>query len=386
MILFKNAKIYTMADKIIEKGSVLVDKNKIVKVAENIEETDDMEVIDCSGKIITPGLIDAHCHLGLFEDAIGFEGMDVNEMTNPITPELRAIDGINPMDRTFKEAIAGGVTTVSTGPGSANVIGGQFATIKTYGKRIDDMIVEEPAAIKCAFGENPKRVYNQKKKSPSTRMATAAELRRVLYEALEYNTKIRRGDDGKFDFKLKALLPLINNDIPLKAHAHRADDILTAIRIAKEFDLDLTLEHCTEGHLIADILADEGYPAVVGPSFGHRSKFELKNKTFKTPGILQQAGVKVAIMTDSPVIPLHYLNMCAALAYKSGMDKLEALKAITINAAEILRIDDRVGSLEEKKDADLVVWDKHPFDLQAKACHTMIDGRLITHDLEQYEA
>jgi len=383
MILLKNAKIYTMEGPVIEKGSVLINEGKIEKVAEKIEVDEQaVEVYDLEGKIITPGLIDAHCHLGLIEDAIGFEGMDVNEMTNPITPALRAIDGINPMDVTFKEAIAGGVTTVSTGPGSANVIGGQFATIKTLGKRIDDMIIQEPAAIKCAFGENPKRVYNEKKKSPSTRMATAAELRKVLYEALEYNTKIRRGDDGKFDFKLKALLPLINNEIPLKAHAHRADDILTAIRIAKEFDLDLTLDHCTEGHLIADLLAEENYPAIVGPTFGHRSKVELKNKSFKTPGILNKAGVKVAIMTDSPVIPLQHLNMCAALAYKSGMDYMEALKAITIYPAEILKIDDRLGSIKESKDADLVVWDQDPLDIQATAVYTIINGQMIKNQVD----
>lgn len=383
MILLKNSKIYTMEGSVIDRGSILIDGDKIIKVAETIEINEkDVEIYDLEGMIITPGLIEAHCHLGLIEDAIGFEGMDVNEMTNPITPELRAIDGINPMDQTFKEAVAGGVTTVSSGPGSANVIGGQFATIKTVGKRIDDMIIESPSAIKCAFGENPKRVYNEKKKSPSTRMATAAELRKALFEALEYNTKIRRGDDGKFDFKLKALLPLINNEIPLKAHVHRADDILTAIRIAKEFDLDLTLDHCTEGHLIADILAEENYPAIVGPTFGHRSKVELKNKSFKTPGILNKAGVKVAIMTDSPVIPLHHLNMCAALAYKSGMDYIEALKAITIYPAEILRIDNRLGSIKEKKDADIVVWDRDPLDIQAKAIYTIVNGKVIENQEE----
>lgn len=382
MILLKNVKIYTMNNQIINNGCILIKDGKIEKVSEKIEVKEDYQVYDLEGMIVTPGLIDAHCHLGMFEDSIGFEGSDGNEMTNPITPELRAIDGINPMDRTFNDAIKGGVTTVSTGPGSANVIGGQFATIKTLGKRIDDMIIEEPSAIKCAFGENPKRVYNEKSKSPSTRMAIAAELRKTLYSVLEYNAKIRRGDDGKFDFKLKSLLPLINNEIPLKAHAHRADDILTAIRIAKEFDLDLTLDHCTEGHLIVDILAKEKYPTIVGPTFGERSKFELKNKSFKTPGILNKAGVKVAIMTDSPVIPLEHLNMCAALAVKSGMDELEALKAITIYPAEILKIENRVGSITEGKDADLVVWDKHPFDIQSKAVYTIIDGKVLKNKFE----
>ncbi|MDM8534554.1 amidohydrolase [Clostridiaceae bacterium HSG29] len=383
MLLLKNLKIYTMENEIIENGSILIKNGKFVEISEIVDVNErECEVYDMKGMIATPGLIDAHCHLGMFEDAIGFEGNDVNEMTSPITPELRAIDGINPMDKTFTEALAGGVTTVSTGPGSANVIGGQFAIIKTYGVSVDEMIVKAPSAMKCAFGENPKRVYNAMKKSPSTRMATAAELRKTLYEALEYDTKIRRGDDGKFDFRLKAMLPVIHKDIPLKAHAHRADDILTAIRIAKEFDVDLTLDHCTEGHLIVDILKNEKYPAIVGPTFGHRSKFELKNKSFTTPGILNKAGVKVAIMTDSPVIPLQHLNMCAALAVRSGMDENEALKAITINPAEILKIDNKVGSIKIGKDADLAIWDNHPFDIQARAIMTVINGEVIKNELE----
>jgi len=383
MLLLKNLKIYTMEENIIEKGSILIKDGKFLEINETIDVNEkDIEVYDMNGMIATPGLIDAHCHLGMFEDAIGFEGNDVNEMTNPITPELRAIDGINPMDKTFTEAISGGVTTVSTGPGSANVIGGQFAIIKTHGVSIDEMIVKAPSAMKCAFGENPKRVYNAMKKSPSTRMATAAELRKTLYEALEYDTKIRRGDDGKFDFRLKAMLPVIHRDIPLKAHAHRADDILTAIRIAKEFDVDLTLDHCTEGHLIVDILKNEKYPAIVGPTFGHRSKFELKNKSFTTPGILNKAGVKVAIMTDSPVIPLQHLNMCAALAVRSGMDENEALKAITINPAEILKIDNKVGSIKVGKDADLAIWDNHPFDIQSRVIITVINGKIIKNEIE----
>ncbi len=383
MLLLKNLKIYTMEENVIEKGSILIKNRKFLEISETIDVNEkNIEVYDMNGMIATPGLIDAHCHLGMFEDAIGFEGNDVNEMTNPITPELRAIDGINPMDKTFTEAIAGGVTTVSTGPGSANVIGGQFAIIKTHGVSIDEMIVKAPSAMKCAFGENPKRVYNAMKKSPSTRMATAAELRKTLYEALEYDTKIRRGDDGKFDFRLKAMLPVIHRDIPLKAHAHRADDILTAIRIAKEFDVDLTLDHCTEGHLIVDILKNEKYPAIVGPTFGHRSKFELKNKSFTTPGILNKAGVKVAIMTDSPVIPLQHLNMCAALAVRSGMDENEALKAITINPAEILKIDNKVGSIKVGKDADLAIWDNHPFDIQSRVVITVINGKIIKNEIE----
>ena len=303
-------------------------------------------------------------------------------MTDPITPHLRAIDAINPRDEAFENALKGGVTTAATGPGSANVIGGTFSVIKLYGDRIDDMIVKETLAMKCAFGENPKRVYNDKKMMPMTRMGTAAKLRETLAKAVEYrDKKAAAGDDATklpaYDMKLEAMLPVVNGEIPLKAHAHRADDIFTSIRIAKEFGVKLTLEHCTEGHLIAEHLAKEGYPAIVGPSFGNKSKFELNQKTFDTPGVLHKAGVKVAIMTDSPVIPLEYLPMAAALAHKAGLDEFEALKCITINAAEILGVEDRLGSIELGKDADLVIWNAHPFDLQAKVTYTIVNGKVV---------
>lgn len=382
MILIKNAKIYTVAGEPIEKGSILIDAGRIKEIGTEIIAPKDTQVIDVEGKLVFPGMIDAHCHLGLWEDAIGFEGSDGNEMSDPVTPHLRGIDGINPMDRTFEEAYQAGITTVATGPGSANVIGGQFAAIKTYGKRIDDMIIDENIAMKVAFGENPKRVYHEKKRSPMTRMATAAILRETLMKAKRYQEKIAEAKEDKsnypnFDMKMEALLPVLEGKIPLKAHAHRADDIFTSIRIAKEFGLRLTLEHCTEGHLIADELAEEGYAAVVGPSFGDRSKYELKNKTFDTPGILNKAGVKVAIMTDHPVIPLQHLPMCAALAVGAGMPEDEALKAITIYPAEILGLADRVGSLEVGKDADIVIWNKHPFDIQASVEYTIINGKIV---------
>jgi imidazolonepropionase-like amidohydrolase len=380
MLLIKNGKIVTMEGQVYESGAILVDEGKIIEVAETIEK--DCETIDAKGNYVLPGFIEAHCHLGLWESSIGFEGSDGNEITDPVTPQLRALDGINPMDETFKEAYEkGGVTLVAAGPGSANVIGGQFCAIKTAGEVIDDMLVKEPIAMKIAFGENPKRCYSERKVSPTTRMGIVSELRNTLFKALEYMNKLESaGDDSSkkppFDFKMEALLPVLRKEIPLKAHAHRADDIITAIRVANEFDLKLTLEHCTEGHLIADFIKANNLTAVVGPSLGHKSKFELQNKTFDTPGVLTKAGVKVAIMTDSPVIPLHHLNMCAALSMKAGMDEYEALKAITINAAEILELDHLVGSLKAGKDADIVIWDRHPFDLQAKPLMTMINGQI----------
>ncbi len=382
MLFIKNAKIFTMAGEVIENGSILVEDGKIKEIGTDLVAPLDAQVIDGEGKNVFPGFIDAHCHIGMWEEGIGFEGADGNEMTDPITPHLRAIDALNPRDEAFENAIKGGVTTAATGPGSANVIGGTFSVIKLHGNRIDDMIVKETLAMKCAFGENPKRVYNDKKMMPSTRMGTAAKLRETLAKTVEYRDKkvAAEGDASKmpsYDMKLEAMLPVINKEIPLKAHAHRADDIFTSIRIAKEFDVLLTLEHCTEGHLIADQLAKEGYPAIIGPSFGNKSKFELNQKTFDTPGVLHKAGVKIAIMTDSPVIPLEYLPMAAALAHKAGLDEMEALKCISINAAEILGVEDRIGSIEVGKDADLVIWDGHPFDLQAKVAYTLINGVVV---------
>lgn len=382
MIHIKNGLIYTMKnEEIIQNCDILIKNGKILEVGKNLS-SENVRVVDATGKIVMPGFIDAHCHLGMWEDGIGFEGADGNETTDPITPHLRAIDAINPMDRTFQEARDSGVTMVASGPGSANVIGGTFVAIKTYGERIDDMIVKDPLAMKCAFGENPKRVYNEKKRSPSTRMAIAAELRNALFMTKEYLNKKEMAKDDfskmpSYDMKWEALIPVVKGEMTLKAHAHRADDILTAIRIAKEFNLKMTIEHCTEGHLIADYLADEGYSAIVGPSLSERSKFELKNLTFDTPGILSKAGVKIAIMTDAPVIPLQYLSMAAALSVKSGMDPYEALKAITINPAEILGLEARVGSIEIGKDADIVLWDKHPFQLDALAEKVIINGIIV---------
>lgn len=381
MILIKNAKIYTMAGNVIENGSVLIKDGKIEEVGADVIAPLGVETIDAEGRMMTPGLIDAHCHLGLWEEGIGFEGSDGNEMVDPITPQLRGIDAINPMDISFREAYEGGVTTAVTGPGSANVIGGTFLAIKTYGDRVDNMVIKDPVAMKIAFGENPKRVYDAQKKSPMTRMATASLLRETLFKARTYMEKKENEDESKrpdYDMKMESLIPVLRKEIPLKAHAHRADDIFTAIRIAKEFDLDVTLDHCTEGHLIVDELVKEGKSAIVGPTFGNRSKFELKNKSFETPKVLVEAGVKIAIITDSPVIPLQHLALCAGLAVNAGLDEIEALKAITINAAEISGIADRVGSIEKGKDADLVIFDGNPLrDIDSNAFMTMIDGKVV---------
>jgi len=384
MVLIKNGKVYTMDEKVYNNGYVLVEEGKIKEVGEEWDENREYEadqVIDVSGMYVTPGLIDAHCHIGMFEDGIGFEGEDGNEMTDPVTPHLRAIDAINPMDMCFKEAVQGGVTTTVTGPGSGNVIGGQFAAIKTVGKRVDDMILKAPVAVKCAFGENPKRVYFEQKKSPMTRMATAAILREALIKAKRYMEKVERADKPDklpdIDMKMETMIKVLKKEIPLKAHAHRADDILTALRIASEFDIDITIDHCTEGHKITDILVKEGKGLIVGPSLSSRPKYELKDLSFKTPGILSGAGLEIAIMTDHPVIPIQYLPVCAAIAVREGMDEYEALKAITINPAKITGIDNRVGSLKPGKDADIVVFDRHPFNYTTRTYMVMVDGEIV---------
>jgi imidazolonepropionase-like amidohydrolase len=385
MLLIYNANIDTVTNGVVKNGYILVEDNKIKELGEmsNINLNDyECKKIDATNKYVYPGFIEAHCHLGLSESAIRFEGSDHNEATDPVTPNMRGIDGINPMDITFKEALEAGVTTVNTGPGSANIIGGTFSIIKTNGKRIDDMIVRDPSAMKCAFGENPKRVYNGKNKMPTTRMAIAALFRETLSKAKQYlDKKEAAGDDvtkfPNYDAKLEALIPVLKKEIPIKAHAHRADDIFTAIRIAKEFDLKMTIDHTTEGHLIANELLEEGYPCIVGPSFGHRSKFELKEKSFETPKVLSEAGLDIAITTDSPVVPLDKLPLMAGLAFKEGMDKDAALKAITINPAKILEIDDMYGSIEVNKIADLVVIDKHPFEVDAKVSHVIVSGEVV---------
>lgn len=379
MLLIRNGHIKTMAGAEFERGCVLIDGGKIVRAAEDIQPGEGWEVIDAEGRLVTPGCVEAHCHIGLDNEAMGWEGHDYNEIVDPITPQLRAIDSINPQDEAFALAVRGGVTSAVTGPGSANVVGGSFAAIKLCGKRVDKMIIKEPAAMKCAFGENPKRCYGQgAKKSPMTRMATAALLRELLFKTRRYLEDKESGKNPAFDLGLEAMIPVIKGEIPLKAHAHRADDILTAVRIAKEFNVGLTLDHCTDGAIIADELAEEGRAAFVGPSLGGKSKIELRNLSFSTPAALHAAGVPISIITDAPVIPLQYLPMCAGLAVKAGLDREEAWRAITINPAVYTGIGHRVGSIEPGKDADIVIWTADPLsEIGGEAYIALIDGKVV---------
>ena len=380
MLLIKNGHIKTMAGREYANGSVLIgDDGKIAAVGEALEAPASARVIDAQGRLVTPGCVEAHCHIGLDNEAVGWEGRDYNEIVEPITPQMRSIDSIYPQDEAFPNAVRGGVTTACTGPGSANVIGGTFTVIKLVGNRVDNMIVKDPIAMKCAFGENPKRCYGQgSKKSPMTRMAVAALLRETLFKTRRYMEDKAAGKNPPFDMKLEAMEPVLRGEIPLKCHAHRADDILTAIRIAKEFGVKMTMDHCTDGEVIADELAKEGFPAFVGPSLGGKSKVELQNKSFTTPGVLSKAGVKVSIITDAPVIPLQNLPMCAGLAAGAGLPMEEAWKAITINPAESLGIADRVGSLEVGKDGDVVIWTADPLTtIGGEAYVTVVDGKVV---------
>ena len=380
MLLIKNAHIKTMAGTELENGCILVgDNGKIAQIAETIY-AEDAQVIDAEGRLVTPGCVEAHCHVGLSTAGIRWEGSDYNESTDPVTPHLRAIDSIYPQDERLTEGLSGGVTTVCTGPGSANVVGGTFAAIKLYGNRVDDMIIKAPAAMKCALGENPKNSYGQNKKSPKTRMASAALLRELLFKARDYYQEIEAGNKPKFDMKLEAMLPVMRGEIPLKCHVHRADDILTAIRIAKEFGVKMTLDHVTDGAVIADILAQENFPVIVGPAMTGKTKPELANKSFATPGILHKAGLTVCITTDAPVTTLEYLPLCAGLAASEGLPLEEAWKAITINTATLLGIADRVGSLEVGKDADIVIWTADPLTtIGGRAYITLVDGKIAYH-------
>ncbi len=384
MLLIKNGNVHTMVGETLSDYDILIDNGKFFKIEHNISlNNQKVEFIDAAGLNIYPGFIDAHCHIGISEEKVGSVGNDCNESTNPITPKLRAIDAINPMDSAFHSALAVGITTVITGPGSANVIGGQFACIKTDGRCIDDMIIKAPAAMKISFGENPKNEYGSNGNMPTTRMGIASLIREELQNAMDYfKSKQAENDNFQINYNYEPYLPLFLHQIPLKAHVHRLDDIFTAIRIAKEFDLLLTLDHCTEGHLDAEKIAQSGFPAIVGPSLASRSKIEVKNSDFKTPGILHKAGVNVAICTDHPVTQIQYLPIYAGLAAKEGMGKEAALRAITIDAATIVGVSEYVGSIEVGKHADLVIYDGDPLEISGDAVCTIINGKIVFNKLE----
>ena len=403
MILIKNANVMMTTEPLWQEGYVLVEADRIIKTgmgqpSEDLLAKPDMEVIEAGGDFVLPGMIDAHCHVGLFNDGLSDEGSDGNEMTDPITPHMQACDGVYQADRAFAEALEHGITSVMTGPGSANVIAGTFAFMRTNGRTVDDMARVSQAAMKAAFGENPKRVYGGQSKTPATRMATAALLRDSLYKATAYKRHLEKLENeeqainDKYDVRWAALQPVLRGDMILKIHAHRSDDILTAVRIANEYGLRYTLDHCTEGYLIADILAREyengqhddcgkGLPGkgqllgiITGPLLSDRSKPELSKASIKNPSLLAAAGIPVAIMTDHPVIPIQYLPVSAAVAMREGMTEAHALQAITLTAARLCGLDDQLGSIEAGKLADLVIMSGHPLDIRSKVKTVLIDG------------
>lgn len=389
MLVIIHGNIRTMEAKDFEDGYLQIENGRITAIGDmrecksgTLQENEQVQILDAKGNLVMPGMIEAHCHMGITEEKKGMEGDDCNENVDPVTPYLRAVDAINPMDAAFNDAIKAGITSAMIGPGSANVVGGQFAFLKTHGRCIDRMIVKAPAAMKVAFGENPKVNYSGQNTSPATRMAIAAMLREELSKARDYARK--KSEDPKMppDFRYECWLPVLNGEIPLKAHVHRADDILTAVRIAREFGLRMTLDHCSEGHLIVEELREAGFPAIVGPDMASRNKIEVGNMAFKTAGILSKSGILTAVTTDHPVSKIQFLPICAGLAVKEGMPPEEGLKAITINAARICGVDSRVGSLAVGKDGDVVIFDGSPMEVFTRTLCTIIDGKIVYYDEE----
>ncbi len=385
MILLKRGTVMPMGDRPPFVGDVLLNCGKIAEMGESLTASGATEV-DCTGRYVLPGLIDPHCHVGMWEDGMGEEGADGNEISDPITPHMQAIDGVNPYDRCFVEAREAGITTVLTGPGSANVIGGTFAALKTAGRTVDEMVLKAPAAMKAALGENPKREYGDQKATPYTRMAIASLFRKTMTDVAEYARKLElaEGDPEKrpdLDIGLASLLPVLSGELILKVHAHRADDIQTAFRLAREFHIKITIEHCTEGHLMLDVLKEQtealGAGVILGPLISDRAKIELRKLSFKAPKLLYEAGIPFAIMTDHPVTPVQYLSVCAALAVREGLPEMEALKAITSNAARITGIGDRVGALLPGMDANVAVFDGPPLAFTTHCIQTFIDGQTV---------
>ncbi len=387
MYLIKNANLLSMADINYEICDILVEKGKITQIGKiNVKDYPKAKVIDAEENFVTPGIVDPHCHIGIFEEAIGFEGADGNEFTSPITPELRAIDAIKPQDVAFQETLEAGVTTVCTGPGSANLIGGTFCILKTYGKTIDDMIVVEESSMKMALGENPKRVYSHKSQTPSTRMASAAIIREYLQKAKEYKEILDEYKLGlkenknvkkpEFNAKLSSLARVFDG-FPVKIHAHQQDDIVTAVRIIEEFGLNASIEHATEAYLIPEYIKKHKVNLIIGPTLGAKTKYELRNKSYKSAKILKDAGINFAIMTDHPVIHLANALTQVAIFVREGLSELDGLKAVTINAARINQIEDRVGSIEVGKDADIVIWNGHPYHYMTKTKYVLVNGEVV---------
>ncbi len=387
MVVIIHGNIKTMEQQDYTDGYLCIEEGKISAVGPMTEFQEEqwlmgkeVQVIHAKGNLVMPGIIEAHCHMGITEEKKGMEGDDCNENVNPITPYLRAIDAINPMDAAFDDALRAGITGAMIGPGSSNVVGGQFAFLKTHGRCIDKMIVKAPAAMKVAFGENPKVNFSGQNTSPSTRMAIASMLREELTKAKSYQKKRNENPDQEPDFRYECWLPVLERKIPLKAHAHRADDILTAVRIAREFRLRMTLDHCSEGHLILAELKEAGVPAIVGPDMASRNKIEVQNMAFKTAGLLSQAGILTAITTDHPVSRIQFLPICAGLAVKAGMAMEEGLKAITIHAARICGVDDRTGSLAVGKDGDVAIFSGNPMEVFTRTLCTIIEGKIVFYD------
>lgn len=392
-IAFVNAHVVPIASEPFD-GTVVVDKGTITALGPNTKVPKNAEVVEAAGQWLLPGFIDAHTHLGVHEEAEGWAGQDTNEMTDPVSASVRALDAINPAELGFRDALTGGVTAVGVNPGSGNVIGGLCVAIHTHGRTVDEMVLRSPSGLKSALGENPKRVYGDRKQTPSTRLGTAAVLRKAFVDAQNYLIK-RDGPGGKAtkgakgakriaeadfdgrDLKLEALGSVLRREIPWRQHSHRADDIATALRVAEEFGYQLVIDHGTEAHLIADLLADKGIPVLIGPLFTSRSKVELRNRSLANPGRLAAAGVEISIITDHPVVPIHFLVHQATLAVKEGLDRETALRSITINPAKVLGIDDRVGSLARGKSADLVLWSGDPLDVMQRALHVYIAGEKV---------
>ncbi len=376
------ARIVPVSGDPVDGGTIVMAGSRIVAVGGvDTEVPEGTEVVDAAGRWVVPGFVDAHTHLGVHEEAEGWAGQDTNEMTDPVTAQVRALDAVNPADTAFRDALAGGVLTVNVMPGSGNVIGGLAVALRCAGRTVDEMVLRHPSGMKSALGENPKRVYGEQKKTPSTRLGTAAVIRGALVRAQNYVNSFEAREDGKpepdRDLQLEALAMVLRREIPWRQHCHRADDIATAMRIADEFGYDLVIDHGTEGHVVADLIAARGTPVVIGPLFTTRSKVELRERSLANPGKLDAAGVRIAITTDHPVVPINFLVHQATLAVKEGLDPAVALRAITLTPAQVLGVDDRLGSLEVGKAATLCVWSGDPLDVMSRVERSYVDGAQV---------